>query len=551
MNNRFIIFIPSYNNSDWVEYNLASVLNQTYTNWKLVYINDCSTDDTLLKVTDIVGKNQKCTIIDNASNRGGTYNTMEYLHLLEDNDIYVHLDGDDWLIDEHVLENLNNLYNKTDCWMTYGGMVVWDGTNTTPAYPQNSMYDEFVHDYKLYRKDHWRASHLRTYRGFLIKAVLKEDMKELSNKDAYYWHAGDLALQFPCLEMAGKNKVQVVDFYTYVYNQHPNITHRTRQRESTNNSKYEHEIRNRKKYKSGISSGKLPLINAISDYRERNSIPTKFSYVYNLVDGEQDITVIQDEQCLRYLAGEFDGVTGIIVADLYEPPTLFRQREVYQSVMENYKKFDYILTYNKDLLHLPNAIFRNGGHESVLNKNIHKLEYPTLADESLFKMYPKTKEVSIVTSNKQFIGGHIFRVQCVDYLLKNKLNVDIYGVGFNEIKRKLDGLADYRYSIAIENSEIDNYFTEKILDCFLTGTIPIYKGCPNIDEFFNPSGIIKFNTNEELHVIIDKILKKEINIPKEVQEENFHKAVSYCYNADRWFDKFIAPILTKDKQDNI
>lgn len=543
MNNRFVILILSHNNENWVEPNLASVLNQTYANWKVVYVNDCSTDNTLTRVKEIVGNDDRFTIINNDINRGGTYNTMEHLHLLEDNDIYVHLDGDDWFIDETVLEKLNNLYNTTDCWMTYGGMAVWDGVNSSVAYPQNTDHNDFVHQYKLYRNDTWRASHLRTYRGFLAKAVTKEDLKDLTT-NTYYWHAADLAYQFCCMEMAGKDKIQVVDFFTYVYNTSPKNSERTQVRESGQNQKFEIEIRNRKKYKTGLNAGKLPLVNAISDYRERNSIPTKFSYVYNQFQGEFDATVIQDGECARYLKGEFDRPSGIVIADIYEPPELFNQREVYQLVLDNYTKFDYIFTYNKDLLHLPNAVFRNGGHECVLNKNIHKLEHPTLADESLFGLYEKSKNISIISSNKQFIPGHAFRVQCVNKIRNDNLPVDVYGVGFNEIKRKLDGLKDYKYSIAIENSSVENYFTEKILDCFLTGTIPIYKGCPNIDEFFNPKGIIKFNNTDELFTIIQKIHDGSIEtVSEEIKQENYDKAMSLCYTNDRWFEKFLKPLL--------
>ena len=49
---------------------------------------------------------------------------------------------------------------------------------------------------------------------------------------------------------------------------------------------------------------------------------------------------------------------------------------------------------------------------------------------------------------------------------------------------KWDGLENYSYSIAIENSCLENYFSEKFSDCILSWTIPIYYGCPNIDKYF-------------------------------------------------------------------
>jgi glycosyltransferase involved in cell wall biosynthesis len=546
MKNKFKIITPSYNNSQWVEYNLASVLNQTYTNWEVIYINDNSTDNTLQKVRDIVGNHPKYTIISNDENKGATYNYFEHLDLIDDDDIVIHLDGDDWLIDETVLEKLSELYTKTDCWMTYGGFVVWQGKDSyTHPFPQNTPYDDFVHDYKLYRRDMWRASHLRTYRGRLLKLLSLNDIKDLKT-DKYYWHAADLAFQYPYMEICGKDKIQVVDFHTCVYNQHPSVVSRTRQRESENNRPTEVEIRNRKKYGQGLPPKKLPLVNVIGDYRERNSIPKKFGYVYNQLEGEFDITLIQDTECIRYLNGEFGKLPGVVIADLHEPPHLFNHGQTYDIVLQYYDKFDYIFTYSKKLLELPNAIFRNCGYECVLNKNVHTKEYPLLADSSLFGIYDKSKSVSIITSNKTYTPMHVFRTRCVDHIRNNKLSVDIFGVGFNEVRGKIEGLKDYKFSVTIENGEMENYFTEKILDTFLTGTIPIYYGCPNIDEYFNPKGIIKFNSIEQLTDIINNL--DSYKVDSATIRENYEKAYSLCYDNDRLFSKFIEPILNKKKQ---
>ena len=55
-------------------------------------------------------------------------------------------------------------------------------------------------------------------------------------------------------------------------------------------------------------------------------------------------------------------------------------------------------------------------------------------------------------------------------------------------------LFDWMFHIAIENVSRDDYFTEKLLDCFLTRTVPIYWGCPNISNYFDAEGIIHINT---------------------------------------------------------
>ena len=46
------------------------------------------------------------------------------------------------------------------------------------------------------------------------------------------------------------------------------------------------------------------------------------------------------------------------------------------------------------------------------------------------------------------------------------------------------------FSVAIENNVLRTYFTEKVLDCFATGTIPIYLGAPDIGDHFNIDGIL-------------------------------------------------------------
>ena len=54
------------------------------------------------------------------------------------------------------------------------------------------------------------------------------------------------------------------------------------------------------------------------------------------------------------------------------------------------------------------------------------------------------------------------------------------------------------FSIAIENASYETYFTEKLLDCFATGTIPVYYGAPDIGDYFNKDGII--DLSEEFDV---------------------------------------------------
>jgi glycosyltransferase involved in cell wall biosynthesis len=556
--NKFKIIIPSFNNEDWVEYNIASILNQTYINYDVLYIDDASTDSTYNKVKNLVADFNNWTIIKNSENQGATANYFDNLdeYIKDENEIVIHLDGDDWLYDENVLEKLNDFYNQKDCWMTYGGFLCFNGTaEAVIPYPQSTEYSDFVHKHKLYRRDEWRASHMRTYRAFLLKSINKKDITSLID-GKYYWHATDLAFQFSYMEMCPKEKICVIDFYAYVYNQSKSNSIRTQEREDSSNVKYELEIRNRKRYKEGLFGEKLHQINVWDKdyYLEYSTIPNKFTYCYQQVDGEFDMVLLCDLAALKYLDGKIDIKINVpIVVRLFEQRDYFN-KQIYNAIIKNHNKFDAILTFDKELLKLiPNAIFLPVTEVSQFNRLPnpfgHEPYKSNLADTyelsmDLFKVYPKSKIVSAVVSNKAFLPGHIKRLEFIKSV-KNK--IDLFGRGMDkEIPSKLDALKDYMFSIAIENISCDdNYFSEKIIECFLTGTIPIYHGCINIGEFFDKRGILYFDTQDELNNIIDNLSEEKYYSMLEYANKNYEACYKWPLNNDMLYDMYYKQIIEK------
>jgi hypothetical protein len=108
----------------------------------------------------------------------------------------------------------------------------------------------------------------------------------------------------------------------------------------------------------------------------------------------------------------------------------------------------------------------------------------------------KEKKMSIIVSNLSVFDGHKKRLSFLELLRKSEINLDIFGKGINFIDSKWDGLAKYKYSIVIENSSTENYWTEKIADCFLSWTVPIYYGCPNIAKYFPEKSFILIDIND-------------------------------------------------------
>jgi Glycosyltransferase family 10 (fucosyltransferase). len=64
------------------------------------------------------------------------------------------------------------------------------------------------------------------------------------------------------------------------------------------------------------------------------------------------------------------------------------------------------------------------------------------------------------------------------------------------IEDKYDGIHPYKYSIAIENYQCNDYWTEKITDCFLSRTMPIYWGASNISKYFPEKSMIRIDPSD-------------------------------------------------------
>jgi len=124
-------------------------------------------------------------------------------------------------------------------------------------------------------------------------------------------------------------------------------------------------------------------------------------------------------------------------------------------------------------------------------------------------MHTKTKNISFIASTKNFCKEHAYRQEIVQFFQNN---VDLYGRGRQqEITRKVQALKDYRFSVCMENYIANLYYTEKLLDCFLCGTIPIFWGSREIINVFDVNGI----------VFLDDILSNKINI-KDLNEEYYN-----------------------------
>lgn len=195
---------------------------------------------------------------------------------------------------------------------------------------------------------------------------------------------------------------------------------------------------------------------------------------------------------------------------------------LYEDVENNLEKYDLIFTHDNELYKKnPKKIILVPGSTTILDYN-------------QWNIYKKLKLISWATGqikeDADLLKGYVKRYNLLNLLEKNNYQIknkkiDLFGLSVNKpFIDKILTLKKYMFCIVIENSKYDYYFTEKLLDCLLTGTIPIYWGCPSIGNIFNSEGILSFETLDDLIKIIDNISEDFYYSKMKIINENFIKA---------------------------
>lgn len=107
----------------------------------------------------------------------------------------------------------------------------------------------------------------------------------------------------------------------------------------------------------------------------------------------------------------------------------------------------------------------------------------------------KSRKLSWITSNVALLPGHHHRLRFLEALQK-EVPFDLFGRGFKPVADKWNALAPYEYSIAFENTIAPLYFTEKIMDCFVSMTVPLYYGSPDIGRYFPEKSFITIDPDD-------------------------------------------------------
>ena len=124
-------------------------------------------------------------------------------------DVFVTVDGDDWLYSNDVLSYLNEVYQDPDVWLTYGQFVSASGTIKNTS--------KLLKNARTYRtQGTWVTSHLRTIKRGLWDHIDDADLRDKNGN--YYVYYPELPYMFAAIEMAGLKHIRFIDKVLYVYN---------------------------------------------------------------------------------------------------------------------------------------------------------------------------------------------------------------------------------------------------------------------------------------------------------------------------------------------
>jgi hypothetical protein len=215
-----------------------------------------------------------------------------------------------------------------------------------------------------------------------------------------------------------------------------------------------------------------------------------------------------------------------------------------ENIFPDFKEADYIIGH----YHI-NYLDRYFKYSIFFWKNLNKTYYNLIRKEVLNNPI-RTKFCAAVISNINVTDK--FRINFINELNKYK-KIDMGGKHDNniggQVKDKIKFLSLYKFSIAMENSKADGYNSEKILDSFLAGTIPIYYGDYMIDEYINPKSYILIKGEKDIQEKIEYIKKidNDINLYRSILKENVLLEENIQNNNDKELKQFLFHIFEQDK----
>ena len=201
---QFVFLIPAYNCKDEISQTLFSIFAQSYKNWRVILIDDVSTDKTTevaIELVESIGCREKFIFIRREEKYGEVRNTVEEIEWIDDDEVVIRLDAGDWLTENDCLYMLDEIYKNHDPAVCWTGQR-WAYTNYGISKPMNLQSNQTVYEHP------WVSSHLKTFRAKSLKKVNKQNF--FDDDGNWIMIACDQAVFLPIMHLAVKENKPLV-----------------------------------------------------------------------------------------------------------------------------------------------------------------------------------------------------------------------------------------------------------------------------------------------------------------------------------------------------
>lgn len=195
------------------------------------------------------------------------------------------------------------------------------------------------------------------------------------------------------------------------------------------------------------------------------------------------------------------------------------------SVREFHGLFDLILTNEESLLDLPNAMFcLFGGSwvKSLPNSHCFGVSFlysNGIGAEHVFAGYRDRRE----------IWNRHAQIEIPTRFYTSAMRPPVGIIKLNPYPYPdKTGLFESMFSIIVENDYQEHFFTEKIIDCFRSYTVPIYFGAGHIGKYFNTDGMILPSTVDDMITKINRLSISDYWSRIRAIDDNYQRSGNYC-----------------------
>jgi glycosyltransferase involved in cell wall biosynthesis len=190
---------------------IDSLRMQTYETWQAFITIDPCGDATYQRAIEAAADDPRIDIVCNEQRLWAMENVINAVERSGDDpeDVFVVVDGDDWLATPNALSAIARAYEDDDCWMTYGSWI-------SSIDPEDGRWGPYPTGTRNFRAAPWRGTAIRTWKRWLWDLIDDGDFRDADG--SYFRIVEDRAYMLPMLEMATTRHARHIAEALLIYN---------------------------------------------------------------------------------------------------------------------------------------------------------------------------------------------------------------------------------------------------------------------------------------------------------------------------------------------